>query len=168
MEQGEIRSKISDEDFGRALNEKEAREMNRKNIRLKVIGQKERLPETMQKKIIRAETMTKGNKGGIMNLAISYGGRAEILKAIKDIIKKRIPAEKLTEETINRHLWTAEEPYPDLIIRTGGELRLSNFLTWQSAYSELYFSEKYWPDFAEKDLDAAFEDFVRRKRNFGK
>jgi undecaprenyl diphosphate synthase len=100
----------------------------------------------------------------ILNFALSYGGRAEIVHAIKNIIEKKIPVEKINEETIKNNLWLSDV---DLIIRTGKEQRISNFLIWQGAYSELYFSPKYWPDFSEKDLDLALAEYDSRKRRFG-
>jgi len=154
--------------FALALNGKYIKELQEKNIKLQVIGQKERLPKFLQTKIKKAEELTKNNKEGILNLAISYGGRPEIVQAVKNIIKKKISPDKITENLINQNLWTTGLPYPDLIIRTGGEQRLSNFLTWQSAYSELYFTKKYWPEFTEKDLDKALLDFSRRQRRFGR
>ena len=100
-----------------------------------------------------------------VNFALSYGGRAEIAEAIKKIIKKKIPPAEITEKVVSQNLWTSDL---DLIIRTGKEQRLSNFLIWQAAYSELYFSPKYWPAFTEKDLDRALEEFNQRKRRFGR
>lgn len=150
-----------------AFSEKNVADLNNKKIKLRVIGQKERLPKSLQEKIQIAEESTKNNNKGILNLAISYGGRPEIVQAIKNIINKKIPANKITEGTINDHLWTAGLPYPDLIIRTGGEHRLSNFLTWQSVYSELYFPKKFWPEFTSKDIDRAFEEYGNRHRRFG-
>lgn len=151
-----------------SLNKKNIQELHKKKIKLQIIGQKERLPQVLQKKIKEAEELTKNNKQRILNLAISYGGRPEIIQAVKNIIKKKIPANKITEDLINKNLWTAGLPYPDLIIRTGGVKRLSNFLTWQSAYSEFYFTKKSWPEFTEKDLDKALLDFSHRDRRFGK
>jgi len=151
-----------------SLNKKNLQELHGKKIKLQIIGQKERLPKFLQKRIKEAEELTKNNKERILNLAISYGGRPEIIQAVKNIIKKKIPANKITEELINNNLWTAGLPYPDLIIRTGGAKRLSNFLTWQTAYSEFYFTKKYWPEFTEKDLNKALLDFSHRERRFGK
>ena len=147
---------------------KSLNEYHRRGIKINIVGQKERLPGFLQKKVKEAEELTKNNKTSILNLAISYGGRPDIIQAIKSIIKKRIPANDITENLVNQNLWTAGLPYPDLIIRTGGEQRLSGFLTWQSVYSELYFTQKYWPAFTEKDLDIAFEDYGQRERRFGK
>ena len=151
-----------------ALSKKNIQEFHEKKVKLQIIGQKERLPQTLQKRIKEAEKLTKNNKARILNLAISYGGRIEIIRAVKNIIKKKIPANKITEDLINKNLWTAGLPYPDLIIRTGGAKRLSNFLTWQSAYSEFYFTKKFWPEFTEEDLDEALSDFSHRHRRFGK
>jgi len=154
--------------FGQSLSKKNIQEYHQKGIKIQIIGQKERLSETLQEKIAEAEKLTKNNKKGILNLAISYGGRPEITQAIKKIIKKKISDCKITEDLVSQNLWTAGLPDPDLIIRTGGEQRLSNFLSWQSAYSELYFSNKYWPEFKEKDLEKALKEFAQRQRKFGK
>lgn len=155
--------------LGNALDPKKSylKRLHREGIRLRVIGQKERLQPKLQKLIQKAEKLTENNKEGILNLALSYGGRAEILEATKKIIKKKIPAEEVTEEIFEKHLWTGKLPPPDLIIRTSGEKRLSGFLLWQSAYSELYFTKVLWPDFQEKDLDKALRAFARRHRRFG-
>lgn len=154
--------------FANVLNYKNIKELNEKGIKLQVIGQKERLSKSLQNKIKQAEKSTKHNKKSILNLAISYGGRPEIVQAVKNIIKNKIPANKITEEIINKNLWTAGLAYPDLIIRTSGEQRLSNFLTWQSAYSEFHFTKKFWPEFFEKDLNKALNDYNQRQRKFGR
>lgn len=153
--------------FVRALCNQNVKELRQKGIKLKVIGQRERLPKSLQKRIKEAEKLTKKGKEGILNLAISYGGRTEIIQAVKNIIEKKIPANKVTEDLIDKNLWTADLPEPDFIIRTGGEQRLSNFLTWQSVYSEFYFTKTLWPGFTEKDLDKALLDFSNRQRRFG-
>jgi len=153
--------------FVNNLTKKNIKKFNDKGIRFQTIGQKEKLPKLLQKKIKETEKATKNNKKSILNLAISYGGRPEIIQAIKSIIKKKIPINKINEEIINQNLWTVGLAYPDFIIRTGGEIRLSNFLTWQSVYSELYFTKKYWPEFTEKDLNKAFREYSRRERRFG-
>lgn len=150
------------------LTKKNIKRFNDKGIKFQVIGQKEKLPKLLQEKIKETEEATKNNKKSILNLAISYGGRPEIIQAVKKIIKKKIPLNKINEKTIDQNLWTANLPHPDFIIRTGGEIRLSNFLTWQSAYSEFYFTKKYWPEFSNKDLDKALEDYSNRERRFGK
>lgn len=135
------------------------------SIRVKIIGEKHKLPKGLTASLEEMEELTKGNRDMTLNIALSYGGRAEIASAIKNIIEKKIAPDKITEKTISENLWTSDL---DLLIRTGKEQRLSNFLIWQSAYAELYFSEKYWPDFAEKDLDEALADFSQRQRRRGK
>ena len=153
--------------LGQALAKKNIKEIDKEGIKIQVIGQREKLPSQLQEIIKKAEEITQNNKEGILNIALSYGGRAEIVEAVKKIVKKN-PLPEITEDLISRNLWTAGEPYPDLIIRTAGEQRLSNFLLWQAAYSELYFSEKYWPEFTEKDLDEALRNYTQRQRRFGK
>ncbi|MFQ6049484.1 MAG: polyprenyl diphosphate synthase [Candidatus Paceibacterales bacterium] len=140
------------------------KEIHQAGIRIRVIGQKERVPESVQKTIAKAEELTKNNKEMVLNFALSYGGRTEIVQAIKNIIEKKIPPKKITEDIVSQNLWTSDL---DLIIRTGKEQRLSNFLIWQAAYSELYFSKKYWPAFTEKDLDEILREYARRQRRFG-
>jgi undecaprenyl diphosphate synthase len=137
---------------------------DKRGLIIRVIGQKDRLPKALQKEILFTEKETENNKGMVVNFALSYGGRAEIIQAIKNIIKKKIPVDEINEDRIRENLWTTDV---DLVIRTGKQLRISNFLIWQSAYSELYFSPKYWPDFAEKDLNEALSDYDKRQRSFG-
>ncbi|MBN1778942.1 MAG: di-trans,poly-cis-decaprenylcistransferase [Candidatus Buchananbacteria bacterium] len=137
-------------------------------IRVNVIGQKERLDADIQDLIAQAEIKTKNNQRLIFNLAISYGGRPEIIQAVKKIIDQKIAIEKIDEDLIKKFLWTDGLPDPDLIIRTSGEHRLSNFLTWQSVYSELLFIDKHWPDFSQADLQQAIEVFNNRQRRYGK
>ena len=154
--------------IGSVFSKKHINDLVKKGIKLRVIGQREKLSKFLQEKIRKAEQLTEKGEKGILNLAISYSGRLEIVQAVKKIIAKKIPANKINEETISQNLWTAQLPYPDFIIRTGMEKRLSNFLIWQAAYSELCFINKYWPDFNEKDLDKAFLDYSRRQRRFGR
>lgn len=132
-------------------------------VHVRVIGQKEKLPESLRRIIEHIEEMTKNNSSLFLNLAISYGGKWDILQAVKRIIKDKIPAEKIEENLFESYLSTAGLPNPDFIIRTGGDMRLSNFALWQSARSELYFTPKMWPAFTEKDLDQALAEFSRRK-----
>lgn len=150
------------------LSKKNIAKFQRDEIKIKIIGQKQRLPESLQKAITDIENLTKNNKNLQLNLAISYGGRWDIVQAVQKIISKKIPAEKITEDLITENLSTAGLPAPDLIIRSGGEKRLSNFVLWQAAYSELYFCKKYWPAFMEADLDEAIKEYGRRQRRFGK
>ena len=141
------------------------------NIRIKVLGDITKLPEGIQKSIKECIERTKNNTGIIFSIAFNYGGRAEILEATKKIAIKlkegKITENEITEELISQNLYTEDIPDPDLIIRTSGEQRLSGFLAWQSTYSELYFVQKNWPDFSEKDLDEAIAEFNRRTRKFG-
>jgi len=154
--------------FKKVLSDKNyIQQLYQEGIRLKVIGQKERLPASLQKIIEKVENSTKDNKSFHLNLAVSYGGRWDVLQAVKQIVAKKISAQQITEELIGGYLSTAGLPDPDLIIRAGGEKRLSNFVLWQGAYSELYFSPKYWPDFTEKDLDEALVEYTNRQRKFG-
>ncbi len=140
----------------------------KKNIRLKVIGSRERLSEDLKKAIDAAEKETLNNSRGTLSLAINYGGRLELIEAVKKIVKKGIKPEEVTEEMISENIYTEGIPNPDLVIRTSGEHRLSGFLTWQTVYSELYFIKKHWPAFTEKDLEVAFEEFESRQRRYGK
>lgn len=142
------------------------------NVKVTVIGDIKALSEGMQKSIEKCMERTKNNTGVNFNIAINYGGKDEIVKATKKIAQEikenKISIEEIDEQTITDHLYTTGQPEPDLIIRTSGELRLSGFLIWQSAYSELLFIEKNWPDFDEKDLDNAIVEYEKRKRNYGK
>ena len=141
------------------------------NIRVKILGDISALSEGMQKSIKKCMERTKDNTGVTFNIALNYGGRDEILKAVKQIAGKvkenKIEPEDITEEMISENLYTKDEPDPDLVIRTSGELRLSNFLPWQSVYSELLFIDKNWPDFKEEDLDNAIIEYQKRTRKFG-
>ena len=141
------------------------------NIRINIIGNINVLEEGLKNSIINAMEKTKNNTGVVLNIAINYGGRDEITRAVKkiaeEITENRIKPEDINEQLISNYLDTKNQPEPDLIIRTGGEIRLSNFLTWESVYSEFLFMEKYWPDFTEEDLDNAINVFQNRKRNFG-
>jgi len=145
----------------------ELKELERNNIVFQVVGRIEDLPRSVQKIVSNAIEKTKNNTGLILSLALSYGGRQEIIDAINKIIMSE-KKEIIDEEIVKNHLYCPEIPDPDLIIRTAGEYRLSNFLLWQSAYSEIYISKKNWPDFTEKDLIEALQDFNKRNRTFGK
>jgi len=143
-------------------------DFKKEGVKVKIIGERNRVPQFLQKTISEIEEETKNNNKFHLNLAVSYGGRWDIINAVKKIIEEKIPAEKIDEKLFEDYLSTAGLPAPDFIIRAGGEMRLSNFVLWQAAYSELYFSPKLWPDFLEKDLDEALEEFDRRQRRFGK
>ena len=143
------------------------KEIDDLKIQVRVIGQKKRLPKSLQIAIQTIEKYTAKNSDFVLNIAISYGGRWDIVQAAKKIADEKIPQEKITEELFDAYLSTNSLPNPDLIIRPGGERRLSNFLLWQAAYAELYFCDKYWPDFTEQDLDDALAEYARRQRRFG-
>ncbi len=142
------------------------------NVRFKVIGDIERLPVEVQRKLQETIDHTAGNTAMTMVVALSYSSRWEITKAMKDIAKKaldgQLSVDDITEDTVSQSLTTASIPDPDLLIRTGGELRISNYLLWQIAYSELYFCDTFWPDFNEADLHKAIADYQHRQRRFGK
>ena len=148
-----------------------AKKVDTENIKINVLGHIEQLDKSLRKSIINAMERTKQNTGLTFNIAFNYGGRAEIVKAVKEIANEiktnEIKVENIDEETISNHLYTKKQPDPDLLIRTSGELRTSNFLPWQIVYSEFYFIDKNWPDFTEEDLDLAIEEFKRRSRKFG-
>ena len=171
---------FSDENWGRPKEEvgflmdmlgsylkNEIAAMKANGIRFRTIGRIERLPSSARKWIERAMTETATNAGLVLNLALSYGGRGEILEAVKRMTSAGGAAGTLTEELFSSYLDTAGLPDPDLIIRTSGEKRISNFLLWQAAYAELYFTDTLWPDFEEKDLLAAILDYQGRQRRFG-
>jgi len=140
----------------------------RDEVKVIIMGQRERLPQSLKEAINKVEKETENNKNLHLNLAISYGGQWDILQAVKKIVEEKISPEKIDGKLFESYLSTAGLPLPDLIIRAGGEMRLSNFVLWQAAYSELYFSPKLWPDFTEKDLDLALDEFNNRQRRFGK
>ena len=141
------------------------------NIKINVLGDMTRLSVSMQKSINKCMERTKENTGIIFNIALNYGGRAEIVNAVKKIAKQvkegKIQCEEIDENTISENLYTKGQPDPDLLIRTSGELRTSNFLPWQIVYSEFVFVEKHWPDFSEEDLIRAIEEYQKRNRKFG-
>lgn len=142
------------------------------NVRFRVIGDRSRLPEPVRIKLQETEEHTAGNDTMTMVVALSYSSRWEITKAMADVAAEvkagTLAIEDITEDTVTSHLETSFMPDPDLLIRTGGEQRISNYLLWQIAYSELYFCDTYWPDFSEDDLHKAIIDFQTRQRRFGK
>ena len=137
------------------------------NIRLEFIGDREPLADDIKKLMEHAEEESANATGLHLNMAVNYGGRDEIVHAVKAIIKEGISAEEITEDTVASHLYTSGQPDPDFIIRPSGEYRLSNYLIWQSAYADYWFSDVLWPDFKPKHLDKALEDFSNRNRRFG-
>ena len=141
------------------------------NIKVKILGDITVLSQGMQKSIINCMERTKNNTGIIFNIALNYGGRDEIIKAVKNIAQEvkdgKLEIENINEELLSNNLYTKGQPDPDLLIRTSGEIRLSNFLPWQLVYSEFLFVDKNWPDFTENDLDEAIIEYQKRTRKFG-
>ncbi|HEY8888839.1 MAG TPA: isoprenyl transferase [Clostridium sp.] len=150
----------------------EFEELNANNVVINSIGNISELPLICKAELNHAYEKTKNNKGLILNLALNYGGRNEILDAVKeislDLMSEKISKDEINEDLLSRYMYTSGMPDPDLIIRPSGELRLSNFLLWQSAYSELWFSDINWPDFHEEELRAAILNYQKRDRRFGK
>jgi undecaprenyl diphosphate synthase len=143
-------------------------ELDEKDVRVRFIGRKGwRVPKRVQRHIDDTEEMTRRNKGMTLTFAFNYGGRAEIVDAVQDLVAAGTPAEKITEKAIRNHLYAPDMPDPDVVIRTSGEYRISNFLLWEMAYSELIFTETLWPDFRRTDLFDAVAEYQRRNRRFG-
>ena len=151
------------------VNERET--LGQNNIRLKIIGRRERIPANVQTEMDRSIELTSKNTGTILCLAINYGGRAEIVDAIQNICRQvesgELDVDAIREETVSEHLYTAGMSDPDLMIRTAGEMRISNYLLWQLSYAELWVTQKYWPEFCTDDLRTAIQDYSKRKRRFG-
>ncbi|MBE3555363.1 MAG: isoprenyl transferase [Thermicanus sp.] len=152
--------------------ELELRELIANNVRVRMMGDKEGLPSHTVKAVEKAIRETKDNSGLILNFALNYGGRKEILDAVKAIARKveqkELSPESIDEESFHQYLLTSDYPDPDLLIRTSGEIRLSNFMLWQLAYTEFWFSDKYWPDFRREDFLEAVEAYKKRERKFGR
>ena len=148
--------------------DRELNELNKEGVQLRHIGRLERLAPSIQEKVLDAIDVTKNNDRLILNIAFNYGGRDEIVQAIQRMMKDGVPPEKVTDELVSQYMYTAGVPDPDLIIRTSGELRVSNFLIWQAAYSEWYITPTFWPDFDKEEYRRALESFAHRDRRFGK
>ncbi len=142
--------------------------MMQKGVRVAILGQIHGLPDTIKRLLDEIKNIYIKNESIKLNIALNYGGKKELVKAIKEIVKKGIDVNKINEEVIEKHLYTNGQPDPELVIRTGGRVRLSNFLLWQTAYSELYFTRTLWPDFDGKELKKAILWYQNQKRNFGK
>ncbi|MBI4197494.1 MAG: di-trans,poly-cis-decaprenylcistransferase [Chloroflexi bacterium] len=147
--------------------ERETPTLHRKNVRLRYLGRTDRLTPQLREAIQRALNLTEGNTGLCLSVAFDYGGRDEIVQAARRIVQDGVLPEQITEGLFQSYLYTRDLPDPDLIIRTGGEQRLSNFLPWQSVYSEYYCSPLFWPDFDEPELERVLEAYGQRKRRFG-
>lgn len=151
--------------------DKEEKKLNKNNIKFSVIGDIENLPESTRIKIREVMSSTAGNTEMTLNLALNYGSRPEILRAVKniayDVAGGKVTAENIDEKLFSSYLYTKDLPDPDLVIRTSGEYRVSNFLLWQIAYAELYIVRKFWPDFKKDDFKKAIAEYQRRERRFG-
>jgi undecaprenyl diphosphate synthase len=152
--------------LGEAI-DRQLEELHREGIRLNHIGRLDRLPKRLQKRVHEAIELTKNNTRIALNVAFDYGGRDEIARAVRRIIQDKVPAEDVTEDLISHYLYTAGLPDPDLIIRTSGEFRTSNFMLWQGAYAEYYVTPAYWPDFGTDELYKALQSYAMRERRFG-
>ncbi len=148
--------------------DQETQAFHQDNIRLVHLGRLDRLSQKLREKVQAAVELTKNNTGLTLCLAFDYGGRDEIVQAARRIASAGIPGDNIDESVLARYLYLSDIPDPDLVIRTGGESRLSNFLLWQTAYSELYFTPVLWPDFGHKDIEEALSEYKRRQRRFGK
>jgi undecaprenyl diphosphate synthase len=142
------------------------------NVRFRVVGDRSRIPEMVNKKLAETEAHTAGNTAMTMVVALSYSSRLELTRVAQQIAQEvkdgKLDVNDINEDTVDKRLWTSFMPDPELLIRTGGELRISNYLLWQIAYSELYFCDTYWPDFSEEDLHKAIASYQNRQRRFGK
>ena len=151
--------------------DKFAKRADTENIRIKVLGDIEVLDKGLKESILKAIDRTKTNTGLTLNIALNYGGRAELTMAVKKIAEQvkngTLNIDDISDQTISDNLYTAGQPDPDLLIRTSGELRTSNFLPWQIVYSEFCFKEKFWPDFNKSDIDEAIQIYQKRNRKFG-
>lgn len=147
---------------------KDAKELNKKNVCLRIIGSRDKLDPKVAKAIEKAEALTANNTAGTFVACFNYGGQEELTAAVRKIVAEQTATKDITPQLIKQHLYTADIPAPDLIVRTSGEQRLSNFLLWDSAYAELKFIDKYWPDFGEQDLDEIIDEYNNRTRRYGK
>jgi len=147
--------------------DREIDELDRNGIKMRFFGRISMLPEKLRKKIRSAEEKTTDNERLNLNIMLSYGGRAEITDAIKSIVKDQVKSDKINEDTVSQSLYTADIPDPDLLIRTAGEMRVSNFMLWQIAYAEIWVTDVLWPDFRKKHLLEAISDYGERVRKFG-
>jgi undecaprenyl diphosphate synthase len=152
--------------MGRVI-DRELTELHKEGVQIRHIGRLERTPPKLQQKIRDAIKLTKDNRQLILNVAFDYGGRAELVDAIRRIIAAGVPAEQVDEALVSNYVYTAGLPDPDLIIRTSGEMRVSNFLLWQGAYAEFYVTPALWPDFDKDELYKALQDYSQRERRFG-
>ena len=147
--------------------DRELQELHEEGVQLRHIGRLDQIKPSLKQKVLNAIELTKNNSRLILNIAFNYGGRDEIVWAIRHIIKDGVSEEAVTDELVSQYLFTAGVPDPDMIIRTSGELRGSNFLIWQGAYAEWYFTPIFWPDFGKEELRNAIDEFSQRERRYG-
>ncbi|MEX0851093.1 MAG: polyprenyl diphosphate synthase [Gaiellaceae bacterium] len=147
--------------------ERELPDLARQGVRTRFFGRRDRIPEALREKMAKLEVETASNERLLLWIAFDYGSRAELVEAARALVEEGVAAEEVTEESLAARLFAPELPDPDLVIRTSGEQRLSNFLLWQSAYAELVFTDTFWPDFGEEELRAALDEYARRGRRFG-
>ena len=155
-------------DLAGAVIKEELEEISKDNIKLLHAGEMNKLSKELRNDIENAVSYTKNNTGLVLSVAFNYGGRQEIIHAVKGIIQDKLNSSEIDQKTFEKYLYLTKVPNPDLLIRTGGEFRLSNFLIWQSAYSEFFSTEVLWPDFGEKDIDKALDEYGNRQRRYGK
>lgn len=168
-----IRERAKREIFGifnlmRKVYHRRLTKMMQKGVRVSILGEVAGLPGSLKKLIEQVKNIYIKNESIRLNIALNYGGKKELIKAMKDIVKQGIDVKKINEEMLEKHLYTRGQTDPELVIRTGGRIRLSNFLLWQTAYSELYFTRTLWPDFNAREFKKAIKWYQSQKRNFGK
>ena len=162
--EGEVRALMS---ILERVIDRELQELHEEGVKLRHVGRLDRLPSGLRQKVLDAIELTKNNQQLTLNVAFDYGGRAELVSAIRRIVADGVPAEQVDESLVSRYLYTAGLPDPDLIIRTSGEMRISNFLIWQGAYAEFYVPAVLWPDFDKDELYTALVSYNQRERRFG-
>jgi undecaprenyl diphosphate synthase len=154
--------------FNESLLTRRRDELNEKNVRIRFIGRRDwRVPRRVMRRMDEAVELTKGNTGLTLTMAFNYGGRAEIVDAVREMVRSGIPADKISEKTLRDHLYAPDMPEPDLVVRTSGEYRISNFMLWELAYSELVFTDVLWPDFRRQHLFDAIREYQGRDRRYG-
>jgi undecaprenyl diphosphate synthase len=154
--------------FNESLLTRRRDELNEKNVRIRFIGRRDwRVPRRVMRRMDEAAELTKGNTGLTLTMAFNYGGRAEIVDAVREMVRSGVPADKISEKTLRDHLYAPDMPEPDLVVRTSGEYRISNFMLWELAYSELVFTEVLWPDFRRQHLFDAIREYQGRDRRYG-
>ncbi len=154
--------------FNRGLLDRRQHQLNADGVRIVFSGRRDwRVPKGVLRRMDGAEALTASNSALTLNIAFNYGGRAEIIDAVRALVDDRVPARKIDEKALRQRLYRPELPDPDVVVRTSGEYRLSNFLLWEMAYAELVFTDVLWPDFRREDLFTAIEEFQRRERRFG-